>query len=88
MLEKFLKFTTGSSKLPYETNSFHITVYFKKNANIKSLPIAHTCSLNLEVQFFILNIFYKKIPMYKSYEMLKKMCDIAFNLGIEGFGLA
>ena len=52
MLEKFLKFTTGSSKLPYETKSFHINVIFKKNANIKFLPIAHTCSLDLEVNFF------------------------------------
>ena len=49
MLEKFLKFTTGSSKLPYETKSLQIFVHFKKNANVKSLPIAHTCTMELEV---------------------------------------
>ena len=43
MLERFLKFTTGSSKLPYETKSFCITVRFLKGANLKSLPVAHTC---------------------------------------------
>ena len=47
MLERFVKFTTGSSKLPYETKSFRILVHFVKEVSVKSLPIAHTCSMEL-----------------------------------------
>lgn len=49
MLERFVKFTTGSSKLPYETKSVRVYVHFMKGASVKSLPIAHTCTLELEV---------------------------------------
>ena len=53
MLEKFLKFTTGSSRLPYESHYWKIEVNFRKAADVKSLPIAHTCSKELEVYFII-----------------------------------
>lgn len=51
MLEKFVKFTTGSSKLPYETKQMKILVNFKKPQGGKVLlPIAHTCTQEIEVR--------------------------------------
>lgn len=38
------------------------------------LPISHTCFRSIEV------------PCYKSIEVMKKKLDIAFTIGIEGFG--
>ena len=37
------------------------------------LPNAHTCSCAIE------------IPIYKSFEQMKKKLDIAFTLGTEGY---
>jgi len=52
---KFLKFTTGSSSIPFERGSYRVSVRFISIEQHK-LPIAHTCSLEIEM------------PKYKSYE--------------------
>lgn len=42
----------------------------------KRLPISHTCFKSIEV------------PNYKTFDEMKRKLDVAFTVGIEGFGFA
>jgi hypothetical protein len=84
ILKNFLKFTTGtqlfhilgSSAIPFDTSGFKVNVQFVGSMDINKLPISHTCFRSIEV------------PLYKSFEQMRKKLDIAFTIGIEGFGFA
>jgi len=76
MLRGLLKFATGSSSLPFDEGNFRITVQFSKSANVKRLPIAHTCFKSIEV------------PCYASFEDMRNKLTLAITHGSEGFGMA
>jgi len=73
-IRKFIRFTTGSSALPVDPTEITIVVEFKKR-DINQLPIAHTCTFNVE------------IPEYKSYTQLKAKMNTALSYASEGFGI-
>lgn len=45
-----------------------------KNLDTRKLPLAHTCFKSIEV------------PHYTTYSQLKQKLDIAFTIGLEGYG--
>ncbi|CAD8112133.1 unnamed protein product [Paramecium sonneborni] len=73
-LKNMLKFITGSSAIPFDQSSYIIQVEFKNNLDIRKLPLAHTCFKSIE------------IPLYANYGQMKQKLDIAFSIGLEGYG--
>ncbi|CAD8205107.1 unnamed protein product [Paramecium pentaurelia] len=73
-LKNMLKFITGSSAIPFDQSSYIISVEFKNNLDIRKLPLAHTCFKSIEV------------PLYANYGQMKQKLDIAFTIGLEGYG--
>ncbi|CAD8120325.1 unnamed protein product [Paramecium sonneborni] len=73
-LKNMLKFITGSSAIPFDQSSYIISVEFKNNLDIRKLPLAHTCFKSIEV------------PLYANYGQMKQKLDIAFSIGLEGYG--
>ncbi|CAD8194397.1 unnamed protein product [Paramecium octaurelia] len=73
-LKNMLKFITGSSTIPFDQSSYIISVEFKSNLDIRKLPLAHTCFKSIEV------------PLYANYGQMKQKLDIAFTIGLEGYG--
>ncbi|CAK91166.1 unnamed protein product (macronuclear) [Paramecium tetraurelia] len=73
-LKNMLKFITGSSTIPFDQGSYIISVEFKSNLDIRKLPLAHTCFKSIEV------------PLYANYGQMKQKLDIAFTIGLEGYG--
>ncbi|CAD8109738.1 unnamed protein product [Paramecium primaurelia] len=73
-LKNMLKFITGSSAIPFDQSSYIISVEFKSNLDIRKLPLAHTCFKSIEV------------PLYTNYGQMKQKLDIAFTIGLEGYG--
>ena len=69
----FMKFTTGSSTLHPDNKADKIKVRFMNRAT-NLFPIAHTCFKTFES------------PKYRSLDVMKQKYDIAFTLGVEGFG--
>lgn len=72
VLKCFLKFATGSSVIPFDTDGYRLEIQFI-NSNIKNLPLAHTCFRSIEC------------PKYTSQRMMKIKLDAAFLYGSEGF---
>ena len=60
--------------MAYDLSTSKIVVEFRGKS--ASLPVSHTCFRTIE------------IPLYKSFEDMKKKLDVAFLLASESFGLA
>ena len=79
----FLQFVTGTSHVPLQgfaylegMNGFSKFKILKDERSTNRLPCAHTCFNQLD------------LPVYESYEVLRRMLLVAINEGKEGFGLA
>ncbi|EAS04336.2 kinesin motor domain protein (macronuclear) [Tetrahymena thermophila SB210] len=68
----FLFFVTGSFRVPFGGFSNYKLTISKLN-DTQSLPVAHTCSKEME------------LPFYESKEIMKEKFEIAFTEGVKGF---
>ena len=80
---KFMQFVTGTSHVPLQgfaylegMNGIQKFQIHKDERSTNRLPSAHTCFNQLD------------LPVYETYEKLRKMLLIAISEGAEGFGLA
>jgi hypothetical protein len=72
IIKGFLRFTTGSARIPYHDRHWYLTVNRTFGSDV--LPRASTCS----------NTIY--IPLYGTYKQMVKFMTIAVQEGSEGFG--